>query len=246
MNFLTLDTETINIEKAFTYNIGWVIRSTNGDILTQKDYIVKQVWENKPLFETAFYALKKQLYIGDLRSRKSKIKHYGFIMLDLLKDLERYDIKYCYAFNSPFDTKVINFNCEWYKCTNPLDYIGELLDIRALINNIIFSPEYKKFCVDNKLITTNGNLSVNAETVYKFVTGNAEFVERHTALADSLIESDILLYLVNNGVDITSPKKVYNTIRSDLPQKYMINYKGKLYTFTFVSKRTIKGVIHLE
>ena len=67
MNILILDTETIGIEKCFSYNVGWVIRNTTTkETITKKDYVVKQFWKNKPLFETAYYATKKQLYINNV------------------------------------------------------------------------------------------------------------------------------------------------------------------------------------
>ena len=246
MKILILDTETIGLEKCFCYNIGWVIRDTETlEILVKKDYVVKQFWENKPLFETAYYANKKQLYIKALRSRKATIKYWGFIMLDLIRDIEKYDIKLSYAFNSPFDSKVIDFNCDWFKCSNPLDYTS-LIDIRALVNPIVFSKEYRNFCIGNNFLTESNNLKVNAEVIYRFITGKITFQEEHTALNDSIIESDILLWLNKNGIDITEPKKVYNIVKSGCEQTLKINYKGNMYEFHYQTKRTIKGVMILK
>lgn len=246
MNILILDTETIGIEKCFCYNIGWIIRdTTTKEILIKKDYVIKQFWENKPLFETAYYSTKKPLYVKALRSRKATIKYWGFVMLDLIRDIERYDIKLGYAFNSPFDTKVLDFNCEWFKCSNALDYI-KLLDIRAFINSIVYSEEYKEFCKSNGFLTESGNLKVNAETVYRFVSGDVGFIEEHTALSDSIIESDILMWLLDRGIDITNPEKVNNVIKSGLEQHYLVNHKGALYDFEYQTKRTYKGTIYLK
>lgn len=247
MNILILDTETIGLEKCFCYNVGWVIKNTTTkETITKKDYVVKQFWKNKPLFETAYYATKKQLYIKSLRSRKAILKHWGHIMLDLIRDIKLHNIKYAYAFNSPFDSKVLDFNCAWFGCSNPLDHISELLDIRAFVNDIIFSSEYKEFCKVNGLLTDNGNLQVNAESIYKYISGDVCFKEEHTALSDSIIESDILMWLVDRGVDITSPKKVYNVISSGIEKEFKLNYKGKEYTFEYSTKRLIKGVLTLK
>lgn len=246
MNILTFDTETISVDKPFCYNIGWIIRSTeNWEVLCKKDYVVKQFWENKPLFETAYYAKKKDLYIRALRGKRAIIKYYGFIMQDLIKDIEKYEVEYSYAYNSPFDSRVLDFNCDWFKCSNPLDYM-KLIDIRALINPIVFSEEYKKFCMDNNLLTDNGNLQANAESLTRFVRQNLDFQEEHTALSDSIIESDILKYLVEKEINITEPKKVYNVIKSDMEQHLIIDHKGTTYDFEYSSKRNSKGVLYLK
>lgn len=243
---LIFDTETIGLEKAFCYNIGWVVLDLETyEKIVKKDYVVKQFWENKPLFETAYYSDKKDIYIKLLRSRKAKIKHYGHIMLELIKDIENYNIKYMYAFNSPFDMKVLNFNCEWFKCSNPLDYV-KTLDIRALINNIIFDKNYKDFCIKNNLITPANNLQVNAEAIYKFISQDPDFIEEHTALSDSLIETEILIYLHKKGIDIMEEKKVYNKITSNIERDFIINYENETYVFKYKTKTTRKETIYLK
>lgn len=54
---------------------------------------------------------------------------------------------------------------------------------------------YKEKCAVNGWRTDSGvYYKTSAETAYAFVTGNNEFVESHTALADALIESEIFGY----------------------------------------------------
>ena len=60
-------------------------------------------------------------------------------------------------------------------------------------------PEIRK---DVKCFTDAENYSVTAETVYKFLTNNPDFVEAHTALADAEIEADILRAAFLNGAMI--------------------------------------------
>lgn len=245
-NILIFDTETIDIQKCFAYNIGWVIRELEtGKILEKKDYVVKQFWENKALFETAYYAKKKQLYVGALRSRKAIIKYYGFVMQDMIRDIEKYEIKTAYAFNSPFDIRVFDFNSEWFKCSNALDYV-KTIDIRGLLNDLIISKEYKEFCLKNDLLTPANNLQVNAESIYKFITNNPDFAEEHTALSDSIIESDIIFYLKDLGIDIFEEKKVINVVNSEIERTMIIDHKGEIYNFDYSKKTTRKGTLFLK
>lgn len=65
---------------------------------------------------------------------------------------------------------------------------------------LINTKSYKDFCFENKLFTNSGRyFKTSAETVFQYVTGNADFVEEHTALADAQIESEILVKCLRKG-----------------------------------------------
>ena len=73
MNIVIFDTETIGVEKCFCYNLGYRIIDLSANVvLCEKDFVIKQIWENKMLFETAYYAMKKPLYVSALRGRNAK------------------------------------------------------------------------------------------------------------------------------------------------------------------------------
>ena len=56
MNILVFDTETIDVEHPFCYNVGYVVVNTKTkEKLLKRDYVVEQVWGNKMLFSTAYY-----------------------------------------------------------------------------------------------------------------------------------------------------------------------------------------------
>ena len=71
MNIVVFDTETIGLNKPWVYNIGYVIYDTEtGEILVAKDFVVEQIWHIEPLFETAYYADKRPLYVSRMRGKK--------------------------------------------------------------------------------------------------------------------------------------------------------------------------------
>lgn len=248
MKILIFDTETVDVEHAFCYNVGYVILDLETkEKLLKRDYVVEQVWENKMLFSTSYYADKKNLYVSALRGRRATIKHWGHIMQRMIKDIQDFGVEYTYAFNSPFDVRVFDFNSEWFKSSNALDYV-KTIDIRTLINPLVFSSEYKEFCETNNLFTESGNYSANAESITKFITNNVNFVEDHTALSDSLIEADIILYMIENyGVDITNDKgKVYATIPREQEQEMVIVHNGVEHKFTYLKKLTRNGITTLK
>ena len=227
MNVLIFDTETTDINKCFCYNIGYVIADTETeDILVKREFVVEQIWHNLPLFSTAYYANKREFYIKNMRAKKIKMAKFGYICQAMIRDINYYNVASAYAYNSPFDEKVFNFNCDWFKCINPFDTIP-IYDIRGFVHNSIIDNEYIDFCEKHQLFTDSGNYSTTAETVYKFLTNNVDFIESHTALDDALIETDILFCCINSGLEWLREYKTLKSIKRDIPKILTIDYKGK-------------------
>ena len=210
------DTETIDLSKPFCYNIGYIIADIETDIiLLRRDCVVEQVWYNLPLFQSAYYADKRPIYVNRMRARLATMDKFGFICSQMRRDFRKYGVTAAYAFNSDFDERVFTFNCDWYKCANPFDSIA-IYDIRAFaVNHIASTEEYKNFCEAHSLFTENGNYSTTAEAFFRYLVDES-FVEEHTALADSICEYGILKYLYDNSCNIsvfeTAPKICKRTV----------------------------------
>ena len=89
--------------------------------------------------------------------------------------------------------------------TNPIVRIRNIeflvTDLRYLAcSQLINNRNYKNFCIDNELFSKSGLFfSTTAETVYKYLVKDIDFIEQHTALDDSIIESYILTKLLQKG-----------------------------------------------
>lgn len=57
---------------------------------------------------------------------------------------------------------------------------------------IVPMPTYRKFCEENGYKTKNGQYRKTAEILYQFISGNHDFEEEHTGLADVMIEKKFL------------------------------------------------------
>lgn len=196
---LILDTETISLDKPFVYDLGYTIADADGNIVAKKSYVITQIWNNKELFATSYYAAKKPLYISRLKSRYSKKVSWGNAMRYLANDIKKYGVTEIFAYNSKFDSRALNFMCAWYKVVNGLGGT-EIKDIMKYIAPITETEDYKNFCETNGYMTAHKipQCQKKAETLYRYLTNNVEFTEEHTGLEDSLIELEILMVALGN------------------------------------------------
>lgn len=223
MNIMIFDTETTSLEKPFCYNIGYVIADADTfEVLVKRDFVVEQVWHNPMLFSTAYYADKRQIYVKSMRSRKTSMDKFGYICQRMIRDIANYEVTSAYAYNSKFDEKVFNFNCDWFKCNNPFDTIP-IYDIRGYAHHFLCNDDFKMWCEENTQFSDSGNYSTTAETMYRYLSLDTEFVEEHTALADSEIETEILFYALSAGAIIETDYKAKRSI--ERPQKKTFTVK---------------------
>ena len=194
MNRIIFDTETISLNKSFIYNLGYVITDGDGKILLERDFVIRQIYDNKPLFATAYYAEKRPIYTRYMKSRRTKKVSWGEACRIMCKDIKDYGIEDGYAYNSNFDEKAFYFNHLFFRNKRrPLDGIF-VHDIMDEIKVITQTEDYKQFCRDNGFMTKHSTprAKQTAEALYAYLTFNGEYKEEHTALADSRIESFIL------------------------------------------------------
>lgn len=213
MKILVFDTETTSLDKPFVYNIGYVVYDTEtGKIDLAEDFVIEQVWHNLPLFQSAYYANKRPLYVSRMKAKKVHMEKYGYVTQRICRIIKNYNIECAYAYNSSFDEKVFSYNCDWFKTINPFELIP-VYDIRGLVHQSIAKTDFfKNFCEENGRFTETGNYSTTAETLFQYITGETNFEEEHTALSDSRIELDILIHCVDTyGMDYA---REYKTLRS--------------------------------
>ena len=239
-----LDTETTDLEKCFCYDCSWVIMDTDtGAIVDMSMNVVEQVWHNLPLFESAYYKGKRPKYVEMMRRHEASLDKWGYIMGKLSRMLRKYNITDVYAYNSAFDDKVIAYNCDWYKCNNPLENVA-VHDIWGYASQFVTNcSDYRRFCEDYQRFTDTGNYKGSAEVVYQFLTCDPAFVEEHMGLFDSEIESKILLACISMGAEWGKDypvNKILNRVQ-EMPLKIKVDGQ-LLYEGTYIKKYVRNGL----
>jgi hypothetical protein len=238
MYYLVLDTETTGLDKPFCYDLSWVIvDKATGTIEDFKANVVEQVWHNLPLFESAYYKEKRIKYVEMMRKHDAVMDKWGYIMRKLANDIKKYSITDVYAYNSSFDDKVIQYNCQWFHCNNPLETIA-IHDIWGYASQYITNTkEYQDFCELNSRFTDTGNYKGSAEVVYQFISGDTDFIEEHMGLFDSEIEAAILYECITRGAEWDTDYDVNKILPRVTFHPFTIKVDGKeIYSGTYTKK----------
>lgn len=246
MNIVIFDTETTSLNKPFCYNVGYVIKNEEGKTLIAKDFVVEQIWHNLPLFSTAYYYEKRPIYVNAMRTRKTIMKKFGYICQEMIRDFNKYEVTCAYAYNSNFDEKVFNFNCDWFKVNNPFDNIP-IYDIRGNVHNFLIGEDFFNFCEKYEEFTDSGNYSTTAETLYRYLINDVEWNEDHTALSDSEIEAEILFVTLEVGAKLNTSYPVFRSIERKLNKTLHIQTAEQIdYYFEYEKIRINKDKTEIK
>ena len=207
---VVLDTETCPLDKdfegvspfnMFVYDIGWAVVDKKGTVYETKSYINRDIFmDEKTLMNSAYYSNKIPKYWEDIKSGKRKVATWYTIRKDLADTMKKYNTKIVCAHNARFDDGATKNTQRWLtksKYRNFLPYGTEVWDTMKMALDVVAkTPSYKAFCLENGYMTKHKTPrpQVKAEVIYKYISGNYDFVESHTGLEDVLIEKEILAY----------------------------------------------------
>ena len=206
---IVIDTETCPVDKDLTevrpdnmwvYDCGFaVINKRTGEVFETWSFVNADIFlDEKQLMKSAYYANKIPMYWEDIKSGKRILTSFYNIRKQLADCCERYNVKKVFAHNMRFDYGTLNTTQRWltkskYRYFFP--YGLEICDTMKMARDVICKmPTYKRFCEENGYLTARGQLRVTAEILYRFITKDNTFVERHTGLEDVLIEKEICHY----------------------------------------------------
>ena len=205
---IVLDTETCPLDREledvlpsnmFTYDLGWAIVDKRGNVYRTRSFIIADIFlDEKSLMKSAYYANKVPMYWEQIKSGERTLTSFAKARKIFLADVEEFGVTECYAHNMRFDYGTLNNTERWltkskYRYFFP--YGMEICDTMRMAQDVVAkTPTYIAFCEENGFVTKNGRPQVKAETLYRYITNDLDFIESHTALEDVMIEKEIMAY----------------------------------------------------
>ena len=197
--YLVLDVETANsLEQPFVYDIGGVITDKRGNIYESFSFVIRDIFVyERELMQTAYYADKIPDYVAGINAGKRTMIDFYQARRYILNLMKKYNVHAVAAYNAHFDRNALNMTQRWLTKSKSRYFFPHGTNFICIWNmacqTICQRKTYKDFCEQHAFISRRGtNYSTSAETVYRYLTIDAEFAEEHKGLDDVIIETYIM------------------------------------------------------
>ena len=206
---IMLDTETcntlidengkLNMDNVLVYDLGFSVIDKRGKVYESHSFIIKDIFfDEMDLMKSAYYAKKIPMYLEQIAKGERKVVSFYEARKTLIEVMKKYETNVVVAHNARFDYNALNITQRWLTKSKYRYFFPkgtEIWDTMKMARDVIGKmPTYRKWCELNGYICKNGQLKMTAEILYRFISGQEEFDEEHTGLADVLIEKEILAY----------------------------------------------------
>ena len=200
--YLTIDTETANgLNDPFVYDIGGAIHDKQGKVYETFSFVIYDIFVTcKDYMQTAYYADKIPNYQKDLDNGNRKMVRFSTAKKHIRKLCEKYEVTAIIAHNMRFDYNALNTTDRYISSSKIryfLPYGTPIWDTLAMARDTIGKQNsYISWCNEHNFLTKAGKPRLTAEILYRYMIGDAEYNESHTALEDVLIEKEIFAWCV--------------------------------------------------
>lgn len=205
-----LDTETCNgimvgdkldLTQSLVYDIGWDICDKKGNIYKTRSFVVYEVFCGmSDVMTSAYYADKIPMYWEQITSGERVLARFNTIWKIFKEDLKEYNVKTVFAHNASFDLRALNNSIRYLTKSKKryfFPYGIEIWDTLKMARQTIGKQKsYRNFCLNNNYMTKHSvpQVRLTAEILYRYISGNYDFVESHTGLEDVMIETQIMAH----------------------------------------------------
>ena len=210
-HFLVADGETVGLgSRAYVFDFAYVIATRRG-VKIERSFLVRETLTNPAIMLGALYNPQWRDmmggkifsdYIPMLDQNEARIFSWRQVVETMRDDMQRFGVDVFVAYNLGFDMRAIATTHKWIGHNDKvLPYRPDLLCLwefacTTVCNTRLYHDVARSLGTENGWITPADNVRTNAEKVYAYLTGNHEFIERHTALSDAQIETEILQRLL--------------------------------------------------
>ena len=198
--YLTIDTETANgFDDPIVYDIGGCIHDKKGNVYETFSFIIYETFcEMQDLMQTAYYSKKIPMYQKQIDNGQRKIVRYSTAKKKINELCKQYKVKAIIAHNARFDYRSTTRTQRYLtksKVRYFLPYGIPIWDTLKMAQDTICKQvHYKEWAYLNGYLTKNGRVRATAEILYRYISGDNNFIENHTGLEDVLIEKEIFAH----------------------------------------------------
>jgi len=199
------DVETIGVDKKWIYDLGLVVIPKNGRPLAMWRWRIKETLEIPGIEKIAYYGEKIPVFYRGLPAVPFAQAKREFNQI-----LEKMGITTITAYNLQFDMAAVKDTLKYTGIDSKfLEKPYEYFDLwNAACDSIFQHKQFKRIAIEQNWLTEKGNIRTSAEIAYRYITGNYQFVETHTALEDAEIEAEILQDIIKQKKKIIRNKLV--------------------------------------
>lgn len=197
---MVLDTETANsIECPLMYDCGFMVIDKRGKVYKKGSFAVADIYcGEKKLMKSAYYGNKLPQYEEELNKGERKLVSLATLKKIIAETVKEYNITDIMAHNARFDYRsTVTTQRYITKSANRyfFPYGVEIWDTLEMAKSVIKNkPTYKNYCKKNGFMTKSGKPKLTAEVLYRFISGNDDFIEAHKGIDDVSIEKEIFVY----------------------------------------------------
>ena len=204
--YIMLDTETTNsLDDPICYDVGFAVVDREGAIYETHSFVVAEVFLNEELMASAYFIEKVPQYWKDIKNGTRKLAKFNTIRKVLAETMKKYNTNIVIAHNARFDYRSTAKTQRYLtksKYRHFLPYGTEVWDTLKMAREVLKNDvDYDNFCYNNNYVTKRGRKRFTAEILYRFFTGDNDFVESHTGLEDVTIEKVIFAECMARGAE---------------------------------------------
>lgn len=203
-----LDTETCNgimqengkldLSQSLVYDIGWQVTDKHGNVYVKRSFCIYEIFvDMKDAMKSAYYAKKIPMYWEQIQSGQRTLARFFTIWKIFKEDCENYNISAVFAHNASFDFRALNNTIRYITKSSKrffFQYGLPIWDTLKMARQTYGKEKsYRRFCEKYGYMTNHEvpQVRLTAEILYRYITGDNDFIESHTGLEDVEIETQI-------------------------------------------------------
>lgn len=199
--YLFIDTETANgLDNPLMYDLGGCVCDKKGIVMETFSFLIQEVFtEMRDLMQSAYYANKIPMYEEQIQNGQRKVVTMKIAKNHISEICKKYDITAIIAHNMRFDYRSTNGTSRYLTKSKYRYFLPYGIPVWCTLtmaqSTVCKQPSYRAWCEKHGYIS-RGRVRVTAEILYRYISGNNDFIESHTGLEDVMIEKAIFAWIM--------------------------------------------------